>query len=1530
MNGGQNTADPPFQLPDNQFVLGLNLEYDRQNNLASRLGVADVIGEAAAATEIEAIIASADLNDPRWVELDTTNNILFISNFGGSTVTLIDVTDVEAPVPISSVSTQLSSPQGMAHDPVNFVLYVASGINDRVCSYDYTDKFNPTFLDSFTSTDDAQMNAPRGMAIDLTNSILWVACHDSDTLMALDISTPSVLAHTGEVTDAVNLNGAFDVAINSGFTEAYVTASNGNALSVCDISTPATPTVSGTVTDATALNSCGKIVYAEALEQCYGTAVGGTGTRIWSVDVTTPATPAVSDHENNGTSNPDNADNHGGLTYDGGLLFTSLQKQDVLQVWDVSDVDDIQLLGEIANSDLFDSPQDMVYDPATNIAYVVDSANNKLIILEFKSSAKVTTRGTLQTQAADNYEGPILLGRTDDLTAYAWDDAASKFVKWTGTRSAGASFDSDLTVHPANVINAENRSKGTIFRPSTKTSDYIALAGFHNDAGNKSSFSIFDISGNSWASTNNLLNSNSNSDAIAYYNDHLFIVSSAQAGDGEYLSVWDVTDPDVPLKVGLLGVGAGQSLADFNGLQIARINETDQLLFIVEDVSGDHDKLHVIDISDVTQPAHLSTTTLGSGANEDVAVDGLVIHPVFTQRYIYTNVNGVLYVYSYTAAGVVTLVRNLNMPGNNGNLFIGENGNILISSPQINQGEVHFYSITSPDKPFHLAEFTDSDSAGTYIAARGHNKTFDDDLTTGMLLFAFELSNVADGSTRRECRILDARALQPVTFKGQAVNIPMDAPEAIASDGQTAYVVSSTSDALVIIDVNDIERPTVIGTLTDGTNLNGANSVVIINATTLVVGMPGRITSVDITDPTAPAVLNSITPASIGSLNSIVYGGGQYVYTIGSGVTDAIAVIDVSTPASLSATGSLTDAAFDAAQGIAVNTAETRAWTVSGDDIVTVNISVKSTPVIAADTDFATDLTAGSDVAWEDDELFVTDSTDDALVIFDVSSDTPTKTGRLTSATNLAGAKRVWKEPDQPRVFVSAPGDDRVTIVDVTDTTTPVVLSSFQDADNLADAFDVYGRGAAVFAVDKTGDRFVIVGFQGLPFSVDVTSIYQFDDPDTDDDASTLDDRERKIILTAGTNLFEFNLTTGEVTNRTGSVDISDGTLPWTWRTLDGKALGTNGELMVSWTGGNFFVKNNDESLPTNPKYLEIWNKRAFLAGGTTLYYSALGAPLDFTSSTAGAIDIDADFDGDITGIYAHKGFLFIFKRNSIFRIQTGVPNTDETRWSVENVTRNLGCLSNWSIQTVLDDLLFLSGSGIASMAMSETVGDFESSLASRPIKELRDVSQAEEQYVSVVDDLTSQYWISIPVSGVDTTFVLDFKNAQQGQLRWTEFQGKIVGSYYATILDADGEKQILIAGDKTIYRRKREGDTNPWDDAGDAYTKTFKSKFFDFGAPSERKEIDRWGFEVEKFSTSSTLTLASQFHFDQDTAALQSTTFNMDAVSGVLPVFRKLWPRRRLRTLQVQLQNTKKEGFALDHYWFDAVRLTHRRTSAV
>ena len=149
-----------------------------------------------------------------------------------------------------------------------------------------------------------------------------------------------------------------------------------------------------------------------------------------------------------------------------------------------------------------------------------------------------------------------------------------------------------------------------------------------------------------------------------------------------------------------------------------------------------------------------------------------------------------------------------------------------------------------------------------------------------------------------------------------------------------------------------------------------------------------------------------------------------------------------------------------------------------------------------------------------------------------------------------------------------------------------------------------------------------------------------------------------------------------------------------------------------------------------NPKFA-VSHKRALVFGG---FSSQVAEPTGddaarAKSLTANTIRVSAitditDIEGGSTfiledkvvGLRSFRDDLIIFCSNSIHRL---VNMTDATNAAIVPITKNIGCISQHSIQEIGGDLVFLSPDGLRTLAGTEKIGDTELGSISRPIYQL-------------------------------------------------------------------------------------------------------------------------------------------------------------------------------------------------------------------
>lgn len=266
------------------------------------------------------------------------------------------------------------------------------------------------------------------------------------------------------------------------------------------------------------------------------------------------------------------------------------------------------------------------------------------------------------------------------------------------------------------------------------------------------------------------------------------------------------------------------------------------------------------------------------------------------------------------------------------------------------------------------------------------------------------------------------------------------------------------------------------------------------------------------------------------------------------------------------------------------------------------------------------------------------------------------------------------------------------------------------------------------------------------------------------------------------------------------------------------------GESTIACTGFDYARKFdtsqvetviNGTGAPTAPLYAEMVLSRLALAPGSinsSIVLSAPNAETDFNGLN-GAIEINV---GDIvTGLKRFREELYIFCRNSIFKLQ----GSSSANFTVIPVVRSIGCLSHDSIQELGGDLVFLSPDGFRSVAATSKIGDTDLGLLSPQVQDLilsLVGGKSLTAFSSCLIRDKSQYRLfvynaglthdtdSVGMIGKVTRQIFSYQGQEGNSYDWSQHQG-----FYAYCADSeyqDNNQELAIIGHPTSgYLNKME-----------------------------------------------------------------------------------------------------------------------------
>jgi hypothetical protein len=416
------------------------------------------------------------------------------------------------------------------------------------------------------------------------------------------------------------------------------------------------------------------------------------------------------------------------------------------------------------------------------------------------------------------------------------------------------------------------------------------------------------------------------------------------------------------------------------------------------------------------------------------------------------------------------------------------------------------------------------------------------------------------------------------------------------------------------------------------------------------------------------------------------------------------------------------------------------------------------------------------------------------------------------------------------------------------------------------------------FELDDNGNLATRSGLTELTsdvFPSRITSLHYF----------TAESGEIGILFTTGATVQIIETGGSGLTDLTGALTLPTDTF-WQWKTFDNIAIGCNkattGDNPVKVTASS--VASALGGSPPKAKYIEVWNSRVWLVSATEpnqVWGSALGDPEDWATGAgaADALTLDVDpADGDlITGLFATREALYVFKRKRIFKVVSIDPAEAPTvaqNLKVVIHAQTIGCVSPYSIFPILNDVVFLSEQGLASLTLAAQTEDFRTALYSRKVAEIARTPKITEEIPCFLFDTAPQFWISVPatisLTGAGQVYVMDYLNLDQGidAVRWVRFDGLAAGTAFTAFTSASVKTYVIGAenadGDHMLYTYTPKA-VGPYSDNGAAYTKQLKTKAFTADLPLIRKWWRKWGFAFDLQSNDAAV--AVQYFLDSNVA---------------------------------------------------------------
>lgn len=263
-----------------------------------------------------------------------------------------------------------------------------------------------------------------------------------------------------------------------------------------------------------------------------------------------------------------------------------------------------------------------------------------------------------------------------------------------------------------------------------------------------------------------------------------------------------------------------------------------------------------------------------------------------------------------------------------------------------------------------------------------------------------------------------------------------------------------------------------------------------------------------------------------------------------------------------------------------------------------------------------------------------------------------------------------------------------------------------------------------------------------------------------------------------------------------------------------------------------------------------------------SIYYSKLLDPSDFTGSGSGVINLEKVIPGEdeIIALAAHNNFLIAFCTNHIV-LYNSADNISNI--ALQDVIVGVGCIARDSVQKIGTDILFLSNSGVRSLARtiqekSSPVRDISRNVRDTLLDYLSNEDTAKIR--SVYFEAEAFYLLTLPTSGF--TYYFDLRQFLQD------------GSARATVWDNISPKGLCATHDRRLLLGKTNGiaQYTSYNDNSSTYIFSYYTPYLDFGSPSVIKMLKKIGI-VTVGAASTTFDIKWAFDYSTNYKSTQITT---------------------------------------------------------
>ncbi|CAB4156408.1 hypothetical protein UFOVP662_59 [uncultured Caudovirales phage] len=321
------------------------------------------------------------------------------------------------------------------------------------------------------------------------------------------------------------------------------------------------------------------------------------------------------------------------------------------------------------------------------------------------------------------------------------------------------------------------------------------------------------------------------------------------------------------------------------------------------------------------------------------------------------------------------------------------------------------------------------------------------------------------------------------------------------------------------------------------------------------------------------------------------------------------------------------------------------------------------------------------------------------------------------------------------------------------------------------------------------------------------------------------------------------------------------------------KIIGVDGvNYPFIWDGTTFTMLNAGPTDVLGAEFVTFHKNQMFFSKGDKLTFTAPYTDSDF-SAAAGSGTISVG--NNITGIIVFREALIIFTERTISQL-TGNTLAD---FSLQTITRNVGCIASDTIQEVSGDVIFLGPDGLRLLGATDRVGDFNIGVVSKPIQtETTDLITSSSSFSSVIIKHKSQYRLfgyNANISAASSIGILGTQTLGDSttSIAWGETIG--IKAYVADSEYSNQVETIVFAHTDGYVYKMESG--NSFD--GSNITASFATPYVYMNDPFIRKTFYKLNLYLNPVGS---VTVSSNLKLDfDDLGSVQPETINLSNVTG-------------------------------------------------